>query len=80
MTHDLTCVVGDLIDAAHRHARQGDRSIHHGDTLALARAAVAFAIQLAAEEEGRDLDQLRALERDLMAKLREPPPLPPKEP
>ena len=68
MTHDLTCVLGDLARAASHYPR-GKPSTLPMLPRDLAVAAVAFTIQLAIEQEGCDPEQLRALERELIAKL-----------
>jgi hypothetical protein len=70
MTHDLTCVLGELARAAANYPR-GKLSTLPMLPRDLAVAAVAFTIQLAIEQEGRDPEQLRALERELIAKLEE---------
>jgi hypothetical protein len=66
LTHDLSCVIGDLAKAASRYdpTKGFDRRLHD-----LAVAAVAFTIQLAIDQPGNDPDALRALERALIAKL-----------
>lgn len=61
LTHDLACAFGELSRAARRHAAALDPD--------LMRAAVAFAVQLAIDTTGRDPAEMRALERDLLAKL-----------
>ena len=71
-THDLSCTIGALGRAAHRLALpklppQYDPPLVPTDELAV--AAVAFAIQLAIDTTKRDPADLRALERELLAKL-----------
>lgn len=68
LTHDLSCVIGNLATAATRYdpAKGFDRRLTD-----LAVAAVAFTIQLAIDQPGSDPTELRALERALIAKLEE---------
>ena len=68
MTHDLTCVLGELARAAANYPR-GKLSALPPLPRDLAVAAVAFTIQLAIDEANSDPDQMRTLERDLIAKL-----------
>lgn len=65
MTHDLSCTLGQLTAAA------GRQPSGQPPTRDLVIAAVAFTIQLAIDEGGRDPAQMRALERDLIAALQE---------
>ena len=64
MTHDLNCVIEQLT----READYYTRSPGYKRVPDLAVAAVAFTIQCAIEA-GRDPDEMRALERELVAKL-----------
>lgn len=70
MTHDVTCAFGELASAARRSALlrllapEAPRALRD-----LAIAAIAFTIQLAIDEAGRDPAEMRALERSLLAAL-----------
>lgn len=67
MTHDIACTLGALGSAACRYTRPLMLSSSGPSATAdLAVAAIAFTIQLAIET-GRDPDDLRALERELIA-------------
>lgn len=69
-THDLSCAFGELARAARRYpddARLGSSWERARD---LAVAAVAFTVQLAIDETGRDSAEMRALERELIGKLK----------
>lgn len=70
MTHDLTCTISDLCGAAVRYSREKLFTLS-GMPRDLAVAAVAFTVQLAIDLTDRDPADLRALERDLIAKLGE---------
>jgi hypothetical protein len=68
MTHDLSCTISDLITAARLCPRESPfQKAPRGRDLFV--AAVAFTIQLAIDHGGADPEQMRALERDLIAKL-----------
>jgi hypothetical protein len=78
-THDISCVIGALVQAARNYAypRQlssGAAVLHAVETLPrnLAVAAVAFTIQLAIEETERDAVEMRALETGLISELEKP--------
>lgn len=71
MTHDLSCTLTDLIKAVHRYPPGVPFQDDKRDR-ALLIAAVAFAIQLAIDHANGDPDQLRALERELIAKMEAP--------
>jgi hypothetical protein len=66
MSHDLACALNGLGGHACRYANTG------GGTAPLARAAIAFTIQLAIET-GQDPVALRSLEGTLLAALKEAP-------
>ena len=70
LTHDLSCTLGQLAAAACRYPGD-DRvlDVTARPACDLVVAAVAFTIQLAIDEGGRDPDEMRALERDLIARL-----------
>jgi len=68
-THDLACTIGALGSAARRYALPKLPASDRSATDDLAVAAVAFAIQLAIDTTNRDPADLRALERDLLARL-----------
>lgn len=68
VTHDLQCAFGGLGVAARHFVPSfltSDQSAH-GE---LAVAAVRFVIQFAIDHGDRDPDDMRTLERDLLAKL-----------
>ena len=70
MTHDLSCTLGALAKAAGRiHPSPLQNTPLTRDLLI---TAVAFTIQLAIDHAGRDPAEMRALERDLFAALKEP--------
>jgi len=69
-THDLSCTIGDLGSAARRYTLPQMLSSDRSVTDDLAVAAVAFAIQLAIDTTDRDPGDLRALESELLSKLR----------
>ena len=68
MTHDLTCVLGELARAASHYPR-GRLSALPPLPRDLAVAAVAFTIQLAIDEGGCDPAEMHVLESELIAKL-----------
>ena len=68
MVYDLECVIGALIQAAHRYADVSPTKIL---PRSLAIAAVAFSIQLAIDEAGRESSAMRSLERSLISRLKE---------
>jgi hypothetical protein len=68
MTHDLNCVIEQLAREAGYYTRSPD----YKHVMDLAAAAVAFTIQLAIDHGDRDPDEMRTLERDLIAKLAPP--------
>jgi hypothetical protein len=78
MVHDLECVIGALSQAAHRYTlresckheflKQAVEIIPRELTV----AAIAFTIQLAIEEAGREPSAMRSLERSLISRLEEP--------
>lgn len=75
MTHDVTCAFGELESAARRSTEAPGTRDGRAASLArrdLAIAAVAFTIQLAIDEAGRDPAEMRALERSLFAALGTP--------
>ena len=69
MTHDLTCVLGDLVRAASHYPRGKPSTLAEALPRDLAVAAIAFTIQLAIDEAGCDPDQMRMLESVLIARL-----------
>lgn len=71
LTHDLTCVLGELARAAAHYPRGKLSALPHLPR-DLAVAAVAFTIQLAIDEGECDPAQMRALESKLIAKLEAP--------
>ena len=70
-THDLSTAFGDLANAARRYTLPALAKIEPTVIRDLAAASVAFAVQLAIDT-GRDPDEMRTLERDLIAKLEAP--------
>ena len=69
LTHDLACAFDELVRAAQRYLTS--RAGFGGPVMeAFAVSAVAFTIQLAIDVGDRDPEQMRALERDLIDKLR----------
>ena len=72
MTHDLSCTLGDLSVAAGQYPRDMPYPTTTEVSRSLFVAAIAFTIQLAIDECGRDPDQMRALERELIARLEFP--------
>ena len=72
MTHDLSCTLGNLATAASLYPKDAPYPPTTEPTRNLLVAAVAFTIQLAIDEGGRDPDQMRVLERELIAKLEVP--------
>lgn len=71
MTHDLTSALGHLASMARHLPRGMVTSPTERPTLDLAVAAIAFTIQLAIEtEDPREVPELRALERKLIAHMR----------
>jgi hypothetical protein len=77
MTHDLSCALGELGTAARRYTPPALLSSDRSTTTDLAVAAVAFAVQLAIDATDRDPAQMRALERELIAKLTSKPEMKP---
>jgi hypothetical protein len=73
MTHDLSCALGELGTAARRFTLPALLSSDRSATTDLAVAAVAFTVQLAIDMTDRDPVQMRALERELIAKLTSAP-------
>lgn len=69
MTYDLSCTLGDLGKAANRYPKDAPYSPTTEPMRNLLVAAVAFTIQLAIDEGGRDPAEMRALERELIAKI-----------
>lgn len=69
MTHDLSCTLGQLALAACRCPHVTTTDITSPPTRDLVIAAVAFTIQLAIDEAGRDPVEMRALESALLAAL-----------
>jgi hypothetical protein len=70
LTHDLSCVIGNLaVSAARQRSPSSGRAPMPSRNLMI--AAVSFAVQLAIDESGADPDQMRALERSMVAKLEE---------
>ena len=67
-THDLSCAFGELARAAANYPR-GQMSVLCPLPRDLVVSAVAFAIQLAIDEGGKDPAEMRALESALIAKL-----------
>lgn len=70
-THDLTCALGELARAATNYPG-GRMSTLYPMPRDLVVSAVAFAIQLAIDEGGKDPAEMRALESALIAKLEAP--------
>ena len=64
MTHDLSCTLGALATAAVRIHPSAPPLQNTPPTRDLLIAAVAFAIQLAIDQTGRDPAEMRVLERD----------------
>ena len=73
MTHDLSCVFAELARAAKRYTLP--RVLSSGGSVMddLAVAAVALTIQLAIDTTDRDPTEMRALERELIGKLKAAP-------
>ena len=69
-THDLSCAFGELANAARRYPDDTRLSSAWERARDLAAAAVAFTVQLAIDEAGRDPAEMRALERELISKLK----------
>lgn len=69
MVYDLEYVIGALTQAAHRYTHVSPTKIL---PRRLAIAAVAFSIQLAIDEAGREASAMRSLERALISRLEEP--------
>jgi len=69
MTHDLSCVIGELGNAARRYALPKLLTSEGSVTGDLAAAAVAFTIQLVIDTTERDPGEMRALEHELLSKL-----------
>jgi len=68
LTHDLSCVIGDLAKAASRYPHGAPmRSTLPARDLMV--AAVAFTVQLAIDVGNHDSADMRALERELIAVL-----------
>ena len=72
MTHDLSCTLGALVVAAFRIHPSAPQLQPTAPSRELMVAAVAFTIQLAIDEGGRDPAEMRVLERELIAKLEAP--------
>ncbi len=72
MTHDLSCTLDSLAIAAVRIHPSSPPLQRKAPTRDLLIAAIAFTIQFAIDEGGRDPDEMRALERALIAKLESP--------
>lgn len=69
LTHDLSCTFTELTRAVNRCTRaSGSGGVN--DLADLAVAAVALTIQLAIDAGDRDPGEMRALERELIDKLR----------
>ncbi len=69
LTHDLSCTIGQLSTVARRFPNDATTDVTGHSARDLFMAAVAFTIQLAIDEAGRDPAEMRALERDLFAVL-----------
>lgn len=72
MTHDLSLAFGQLGVSARQFTLPSFLSSDRSVTSELAVAAVRFVIQFAIDHCDRDPDEMRTLERDLIAKL-DPP-------
>lgn len=73
-THDLTCALGQLIQAACRYPREKPHLVTERQALDLTNAAVAFTIQLAIED-GHDAVKMRGMEQQLRAFMTPPKPI-----
>ena len=78
MIYDLECVIGALTQAAHRYTlllaspTEILKQVMEILPRNLAVAAVAFTIQLAIDDAGREASAMRSLERALISRLEEP--------
>ena len=72
LTHDLSCTLDSLARAAARSHPASPPLPRTAPTRDLLIAAIAFTIQFAIDETGQDPAEMRALERELIAKLEEP--------
>jgi hypothetical protein len=69
LTHDLTCTVTELVKSARRFVAPPVLEFDQAIFVGLARAAVAFTIQLAIDTTKYEPAVLRELETELMSKL-----------
>ncbi len=70
LTHDFSCVFAELARAAKRYTLPRMLSSGRAAMDDLAVAAVALTIQLAIDVADRDPIEMRALERELISKLK----------